>query len=101
MCDPHLALADDTVLIEPVSMINFPANREINREVRRFLPPSPIYVLIPREISDTCRQIPMRTEQGIFGLLSGKTIRQNREFSDLNSELPGSSGVERQANNLF
>jgi hypothetical protein len=31
-------VADDVVLIEPVSMIKFPANRAINREARRFWP---------------------------------------------------------------
>jgi hypothetical protein len=59
-------LADDAVLIVPVSGLKFPANREINREFRGFGPNSVILASIQPAISMACSQIPYASEQGIF-----------------------------------
>ena len=59
-------MADDAVLIGPVSGLKFPANREINREFRGFGPNSTIRASIQPATSMACSQIPYATEQGIF-----------------------------------
>src|SRR6266542_1487018 len=62
----YCGLADDAVLIEPVSGFKFPANREINREFRGVGPNSVILASIQPATSMACSQIPYTSEQGIF-----------------------------------
>src|SRR5713226_730018 len=59
-------VADDAVLIAPVSGLKFPTNREINREFREFAPNSVILAPIQAATSMACSQIPHASEQGIF-----------------------------------
>jgi hypothetical protein len=64
-------LADDAVSCELVSGIKFPANREINREFRKFRASAAISASNRRANSKACSQIPYATEQGIFGAITG------------------------------
>jgi hypothetical protein len=57
-------LADDPVIVEPVSGSPFPANREINRDFRHFCLCGPDSVLVCRVNSMVCSQIPYSTKQG-------------------------------------
>jgi hypothetical protein len=59
-------VADDAVLIGPVSGLKFPANREIYRDFRGFGPNSVILASIQPATSKACSQIPYTSEQGIF-----------------------------------
>jgi hypothetical protein len=59
-------LADDTVLIGPVSNPEFPENREINREFFSFGRFSAIFVPNRRANSAAYNKIPYAAEQGIF-----------------------------------
>ncbi|SRR6266849_9295632 len=59
-------VADDAVLIAPVSGLKFPTNREINREFRGFAPNSVILAPIQAATSMAYSQIPHASEQGIF-----------------------------------
>src|SRR5713226_403083 len=59
-------VADDAVLIAPVSGLKFPTSREINREFREFAPNSVILAPIQAATSMACSQIPYASEQGIF-----------------------------------
>jgi hypothetical protein len=59
-------VAEDAVLIGPVSAPRFPANREINREFCRFHPSGVIFASIRLINSMACSEIPYATEQGIF-----------------------------------
>jgi hypothetical protein len=47
-------------------MVEFPANREKNREFRRICPPSAISKADTRASSETYSEIPYATEQGII-----------------------------------
>ena len=53
-------------MVEPVSTIKFPANRENNREFLDFGPFSAILVSNRRANSMACKKIPYTTEQGLF-----------------------------------
>jgi hypothetical protein len=59
-------MAEDAVLIGPVSAPRFPANREINREFCRFHPSGVIFASIRLINSMACSEIPYATEQGIL-----------------------------------
>ena len=59
-------VAEDAVLIGPVSAPRFPANREINREFCRFHPSGVIFASIRLINSMACSEIPYATEQGIL-----------------------------------
>jgi hypothetical protein len=59
-------VADDAVLIAPVSKPKFPANREINREFFNFGPNSAILMSIRYAIPMAYGKIPYVTEQGII-----------------------------------
>jgi hypothetical protein len=59
-------VAEDAVLIGPVSNPTFPANREKNREIRRFRPSRTILMSNRRASSMACSEIPYVTEQGII-----------------------------------
>jgi hypothetical protein len=54
----------DAVACEPVSTVEFPANREINREFRRIRAPDAILFADTGTISKACSEIPYATEQG-------------------------------------
>jgi hypothetical protein len=56
----------DAVQVEPVSTPEFPANREINREIRQIRPPDAILKANTRADSEACSKIPYSSEQGIF-----------------------------------
>src|SRR5262249_48130418 len=49
----------------------FPANREINREFRKFRASAAISASNQGANSKACRQIPYATEQGIFAAITG------------------------------
>jgi hypothetical protein len=76
-----LWLADDPVLIGPVSDAQFPANREINRESFKFGPVAPIRARILVAISALCSKIPYESEQGFFLTYQGR----NREYQGNNA----------------
>jgi hypothetical protein len=61
-----LWLADDTVLIGPVSGPKFPDNREFNREFFKFGPFSTNLASNRPAISIACSKIPYAMEQGII-----------------------------------
>src|SRR5712692_817206 len=73
-------LADDAVLIGPVSRVKFPANRENNREFFNFGPNFAILVSNRRATSMACREIPYATEQGIFGGITGNFFQGTGNF---------------------
>jgi hypothetical protein len=56
----------DAVHVEPVSNVEFPANREKNREFPRIRAPDAILIADARAISTACSKIPYATEQGII-----------------------------------
>jgi hypothetical protein len=56
----------DAVDLEPVSVREFPANREKNREFRQIGPPGVILKADTRANSEACSEIPCATEQGII-----------------------------------
>ena len=64
-------MADDAVSCELVSAPKFPANREINREFRKFRASAAISTSNQRANSKSCSQIPYATEQGIFAAITG------------------------------
>jgi hypothetical protein len=64
-------LAAEAVLIGPVSVGIFPANREKNREFRENRPSQSILKRLLSAVSMTCRQIPYEIEQGIFSAKQG------------------------------
>jgi hypothetical protein len=81
-----VSVADDAVPIEPVSIINFPANREINREVADICPFSNLRSNPSRNI----RHLPPNSHAqrtANFWTAFRETIRQDREFYHLNSEI--------------
>ena len=65
-CSESHCVAEDAVLIGPVSAPRFPANREINREFCRFHPSGVIFASIRLINSMACSEIPYATEQGIL-----------------------------------
>jgi hypothetical protein len=71
-----LWLADETVLIGPVSKAKFPASREFSREFLEKVPQRPIFACEPSVTSDGYDQIPYASEQGILlteqGICLGK-----------------------------
>jgi len=54
------------VQVEPVSIAEFPANREINRDIRQIGPREPISNPNTRAKLLTCGKIPYATEQAII-----------------------------------
>jgi hypothetical protein len=62
-------LADEPDLIALVSEVDFPANREINRQFSKFRPVAPICARVSVATSAPCSKIPYESEQGLF--LSG------------------------------
>jgi hypothetical protein len=56
----------DAVVVEPVSTLKFPANREINREFCDFRLIGAILIANQQANSNCCSEIPYVTEQGIF-----------------------------------
>ena len=66
----------DAARIEPVSAVEFPANREINREFRRFRPSAAILASNRSCDSMACRQIPYANEQGMFGGITGNFFQR-------------------------
>jgi hypothetical protein len=66
----------DAVQVEPVSTPEFPANREINRELRRIRPLDAISIADTRANSEACNKIPHSTEQGIFAKEQGICTRE-------------------------
>jgi hypothetical protein len=54
------------VQVEPVSIAEFPANREINRDIRQSGPREPISNANTRAKLQTCGKIPYATEQAII-----------------------------------
>src|SRR5262245_46791199 len=54
----------------------FPANREINRELCRNRPLDAILIADTRANSETCSEIPCATEQGIFAKEQGICARE-------------------------
>src|SRR6266566_2326866 len=64
-------LADDAVSCELVSAPNFLANREINREFRKFRASAATSTSNQVANSKSCSQIPYATEQGIFAAITG------------------------------
>jgi hypothetical protein len=54
------------VHVEPVSVAQFPANREKNREFRQIRPLCEIFKADTRANSEACSEIPCATEQGII-----------------------------------
>src|SRR5262249_15761812 len=65
-----LASAAETVSCEPVSANKFSANREFNRELRKFRASAAISASNQRANSKACSQIPYATEQGIFAAIT-------------------------------
>jgi hypothetical protein len=53
----------------------FPANREFNREFRKFRASAAISASNQRVNSKACRQIPYAMEQGIFAAITGNFFR--------------------------
>jgi hypothetical protein len=78
-------LVEDAVLVEPVSALKFPANREINREFCRIRPSTAVSTPSQRANSVTCSFIPYAPEQGFFDRVSGKMIGGAGSF---HAELP-------------
>jgi hypothetical protein len=73
-------MADDAVLIEPVSASNsliIAINREINREFRRIQASSAICVSDQRADSIAYSQIPYTTEQGISNCVLGNFLEEH------------------------
>jgi hypothetical protein len=66
----------DAVVIQPVSTSKFPANREINRELRRNCPLGAILIADTRANSAACSKIPYSAEQGIFAEEQGICTRE-------------------------
>jgi len=76
----------DAFAIEPVSMGKFPANRENNREFRRF---SSFHAkLLPGTAVNpvTCVENSLRTEQGIFRRRNREFVRRTGNIGANNSE---------------
>ena len=69
-------MVEDAVPVEPVSIPEFPANREINREFRRIRPPGAILKADTRVNSAAYSEIPYATEQGIFAKEQGICTRE-------------------------
>src|SRR5262249_38755721 len=68
----------------------FPANREINREFRKFRASAAIFASNQRANSKACGQIPYATEQGTFAAITGNffaitgnLIERSRESGEL------------------
>jgi hypothetical protein len=59
------------VMYEPVSKLQFPANREFAGNFGDSGFPVPIPTLFPASKSDTSSEIPYATEQGIFDTKEG------------------------------
>src|SRR3954453_1098459 len=75
------SLADEAVPIEPVSASKFPANREINRDLRIRGPRSAVLASNQSVSSIVCSQIPYAKEQGIFPERTGKYIEDHGRIS--------------------
>ena len=61
----------DAVAFEPVSALEFPANREKNREFCEIRPLGAILHADTRANSETCSEIPYSAEQGSFAKEQG------------------------------
>ena len=66
----------DAVAFEPVSALQFPANREINREFHRIRAFSAILKADTCVNSEAYSKIPYSTEQGIFAKEQGIFARE-------------------------
>jgi hypothetical protein len=64
----------DAVLVEPVSIAEFPANREKNREFRRIRVLCAFLKADTPENSKACSDIPYPTEQGIISAEQGISL---------------------------
>ena len=64
------------VAFEPVSVREFPANREKNREFRRIRPLDAIRKADTRANSEACSENPYSAEQGIFATEQGICMRE-------------------------
>jgi len=62
----HDCVVAHAVQVEPVSIAEFPANREINRDIRQIGPREPISNPNTRAKLLTCGKIPYATEQAII-----------------------------------
>jgi hypothetical protein len=71
----------DAVDLEPVSSIQFPANREINREFRQIPARGAILNADTRANSEACSEIPYSAEQGIFAKEQGICAQRTGNFS--------------------
>jgi hypothetical protein len=74
-------VAEDAVLIGPVSIVKFPASREINREFRRFGSFLRIRAVNQQANSMSCSQIPYASEQGIYWTEQGIFLLEQGIFS--------------------
>ena len=81
-----MRMVADAVHYEPVSTAKFPANREINREIRQIRPPDAILKANTRANSEACSKIPYSTEQGIFVKEQGN-LGQEQGFCLLKTEI--------------
>ena len=74
------------VAVEPVSMAQFPANREINRDIPQIRPREMILNADTRAKSGTCGEIPYATKQGISskeqGICTQRTGNLNQPSCD-------------------
>jgi hypothetical protein len=66
----------DAVTVEPVSIPQFPANRENNREFCRFRPSGAILSANRQANSEGCNKIPYAKEQGIISKEQGILARE-------------------------
>jgi hypothetical protein len=71
----------DAVDLEPVSSIQFPANREINREFSQIPARGAILNADTRANSEACSEIPYSAEQGIFAKEQGICAQRTGNFS--------------------
>src|SRR5262249_15847539 len=65
----------------------FPANREFNREFRKFRASATISTSNQRAKSKACGQIPYATEQGIFAAITGNFFAITGKFNRASSEI--------------
>jgi hypothetical protein len=73
-------VAEDAVLIKPVSAPKFPVIREINWEFCQFCPSGVILTSVQRVNSMASSQIPCQKELGIFSTKQGSLRAETRNF---------------------
>jgi hypothetical protein len=81
--EKHRKLAEDAVRYEPVSTSEFPANREIYRELHRIRLLDAILNADTRANSEPCSEIPYSAEQGIFAKEQGICAREQGILNQL------------------